>query len=117
MQITFWGTEYFKNIFDKEVPFGTKLKYPIVRQISFTEQQEYEEQVGYADFALYAILGVFLLLALCGGHLLSTWMFLNSMQLLFHVPLIKTDLPAHAHFFMVEYLKKLRLSFVWTEEL
>ena len=31
LQITFFGTEYFKNIFDKEVPFGFELDYPIVR--------------------------------------------------------------------------------------
>ena len=52
---------------------------------------------------------------MCGGPLLPTWMFLNSMQLIFHVPLIKSDMPAHTHFFMIEYLNVLRLHFDWTE--
>lgn len=64
-----------------------------------------------------AVMVVFLLVICCAGPLLPTWMFLNSMQLIFHVPLIKSDLPAHAHFFMVDYLTKLRLHFDWTNEL
>ena len=58
---------------------------------------------------------IFFFLIMCGGPLLPTWMFLNSMQLIFHVPLIKSDMPAHTHFFMIEYLSVLRLHFDWTE--
>ena len=58
-----------------------------------------------------------LLVAFCGGRLLPTWMFLNSMQLIVHVILIKTDMPSHAHSFMQNFLDKLRLKFDWTDEM
>ena len=32
--VTFWGTEYFKSINNKEVRYGTTISYPIFRQIS-----------------------------------------------------------------------------------
>ena len=66
---------------------------------------------------IYVIISISLLVAVIGGRLLPTWMFINSMQLVFHVSLIKTDLPAQAHFFILDFLNTLRLHFSWTEEL
>lgn len=87
-----------------------------MRQIDVSTYKSIESTETIANTALIAVMIVFLLVICCAGPLLPTWMFLNSMQLIFHVPLIKSDLPAHAHFFMVEYLKKLRLHFDWTNE-
>ena len=115
LQITFFGTEHFKNIFDKEVPFGFELDYPIVRQINVDDAKTVDTATSVAQIALVAVLVIFFFLIMCGGPLLPTWMFLNSMQLIFHVPLIKSDMPAHTHFFMIEYLNVLRLHFDWTE--
>lgn len=44
-------------------------------------------------------------------------MCINSIQLIVHLPLIGTDLPAHAHYFLIEYLDWLRLDLSWTREL
>ena len=64
------------------------------------------------------IMAFFFFLILCAmGPLLPTWMFLNSMQLIFHAPLIKSDMPSHAFYFMIEYLYKLRLHFEWAKQL
>ena len=39
------------------------------------------------------------------------------MQLILHVILIKTDMPSHAHYFMLNFLDKLRLKFDWTDQM
>ena len=44
-----------------------------------------------------------------GGRLLPTWMFINSMQLVTHSPLLTTFMPANMHVFFVDYLGWLRL--------
>ena len=33
IEVTFWGTQYFKSIYDVEVPIGTTLRQPILRLI------------------------------------------------------------------------------------
>jgi len=32
-QLTFWGTKYFKDQEEREVPFGTQIKWRVFRQI------------------------------------------------------------------------------------
>ena len=117
LQITFWGTKQFTNVLGFEVPFGKKIQYPIVRQISTEKKEQIEMPLEATEIATLTILCIILLILLCAGPLLPAWMFLNSMQLLLHVPLIKSDMPAHAHFLMVDLLQKLRLHFLWTKEI
>ena len=45
-----------------------------------------------------------------GGHLLPTWMFLNSLQLVSHVPMLDANMPANLHYFLAEYLSLVQLS-------
>lgn len=45
-----------------------------------------------------------------GGRLLPTWMFINSMQLIAHTPLLQTNMPANLHMFLQRYLDLLRLN-------
>ena len=45
-----------------------------------------------------------------GGRLLPTWMFLNSMQLIVHLPLLPTFMPANLHVFLTHYLSYVRLN-------
>jgi len=52
-----------------------------------------------------------LLIVLSCGSLLPFWMFINSMQLIAHVPLINSNLPGNSHFFLLENLKIFRLHF------
>ena len=61
-------------------------------------------------------MNLFFIFAFCGGPLLPTWMFLNSLHLIFHLVLINSDIPAIVHYFMTKYLSTLRLHFMKTEE-
>lgn len=56
-----------------------------------------------------ALACLFALLAAMYGPLLSFWMFINSLQLILHLPLINVYLPATANFFMLRYLLLFRL--------
>ena len=51
-----------------------------------------------------------LLLLGLSGHLLPTWMFLNSLQLIVHAPMLATNMPANLHHFLVDYLSLIRLD-------
>lgn len=71
-----------------------------------------------------AIAPVFAMLIM-GGPLTTVWMFLNSMHLILHTPLIDSSMPANAHYFFKDYLSLIRLSFgpinkyleIWQEEI
>lgn len=52
-----------------------------------------------------------LVLALFQGSLVSTWMLVNTLQLIAHLPLIATKLPANAHFFLLNLLSVVRFGF------
>ena len=56
-----------------------------------------------------ALMGVMLLVGM-GGSLLPTFMFLNSMQLIVHTPLLATNMPGNLHMFLLKYLDMLRLK-------
>ena len=45
------------------------------------------------------------------GSLMTTWLCINSVQLLSHVPLISSSLPANAHYFFLNLLSIMRLNF------
>ena len=51
---------------------------------------------------------VFLLPLVTAGSLLPTWMFINSLQIIAHMTLIKTLMPANVHYFLRKYLDLLR---------
>ena len=46
------------------------------------------------------------------GSLLPTWMFINSLQIIAHMVLLKTLMPGPAHYFLTKYLNWLR----WYDE-
>ena len=52
-----------------------------------------------------------LVLSIFQGSLVSTWMLVNTLQLIAHLPLIATKLPANAHYFLLNLLSVVRLSF------
>ena len=55
------------------------------------------------------LMGVMLFAGL-SGRLLPTFMFLNSMQLIVHTPLLATYMPGNLHLFFLKYLDMLRLK-------
>ena len=44
-----------------------------------------------------------------GARLLPTWMFLNSMQLIAHTPLLNTYMPSNLHYFLIKFLNLVRI--------
>mmetsp|Transcript_18024 Transcript_18024/g.22571 ORF Transcript_18024/g.22571 Transcript_18024/m.22571 type:complete len:275 (-) Transcript_18024:1061-1885(-) len=50
------------------------------------------------------------ILAFFRGSLLSTWLSINTVQLVVHVPMIASSLPANAHYFMLNLLSIVRMS-------
>ena len=64
------------------------------------------------DFSYYvqlAILFCFLPIFLLGKSL-AIWMFLNTLQLVAHLPLLNTVMPANLHQFLRKYLDMVRLN-------
>ena len=55
------------------------------------------------------LMGVMIFAGL-GGRLLPTFMFLNSIQLIVHTPLLATYMPGNLHLFFLKYLDMLRLK-------
>lgn len=45
------------------------------------------------------------------GSLMTTWLCINTVQLLAHVPLIQAKLPANAHYFFLNLMCMVRLNF------
>ena len=89
--------------------FGTEVQWRVYRQIS---PQEHQFIIEGFDF-IYVLMLVLLLslLPICLlGNSLSTWMFLNTLQLIAHMPLLNTLMPANLHLFLAKYLDFVRLS-------
>ena len=50
--------------------------------------------------------------SITAGSLLPTWMFINSLQIIAHMVLLKTLMPGNVHYFLTKYLNWLR----WYDE-
>jgi hypothetical protein len=112
MVIRFWGTEFFKNKDGVEIPFGVEVTWDVIRQIAEEDKESVDSALTFSH-ALYILICLFIfLLVLTCGPLLPVWMFINSMQLIVHVPLIAIQLPGNAHYFLLENLKIFKLDFV-----
>ena len=93
------------------MPFGAEVKWDVIRQMPQYEIEDVETALSISHLLLIFI-GVFtLLLVLSCGPLLPVWMFINSMQLIVHVPLIRAKLPGNSHFFLLDHLNILRMHF------
>jgi hypothetical protein len=92
------------------VNFGDKLDWklpPLVAKDTATRT----EYIGNLWLSLICIgLAASLFLAIFQGSLISTWMFINSMQLIAHVPLISSKLPANAHYFFLNFIGLVRFN-------
>ena len=107
LSVTFWGVEYFKSKQKKEVLFGTTLYWPLLRQVTKDESREVDQIFNI--LRLDAILtAVFILPVITAGSLLPTWMFINSAQIIAHMPLLKTMMPGNVNYFLNKFLDWLR---------
>ena len=69
------------------------------------------DSIQYSISSLFLI-SLFLMLGFVGlGHkVLAFWMFVNSIQLVLHVPLLAIPIPANMHYFLAQYLDIARLQ-------
>ena len=49
-------------------------------------------------------------LAIFKGPLVMTWVFINSLQLIAHLPLVADRLPANVNFVLIKFLSLVRLN-------
>ena len=55
---------------------------------------------------------ILILPVITAGSLLPAWMFINSLQIIAHMVLLKTLMPGNVHYFLTKYLNWLR----WYDE-
>ena len=82
--------------------YGTTLYWPITRQIN-PEDSEY---IGWlAEYMRpWVTLAIILVLPVATvGSLLPTWIFLNSLEIISHMILLKTMMPGNAHYFLKKW--------------
>ena len=108
--VTFWGVEFFKSFKGIEVEFGTKLRWKVLRQMRAEDARAIDVFENVINSILMTGLLPMLFLIGLGGQLLPTWMFLNSLQLITHLPMIDAHKPANLHYFLVNYLSLIRLN-------
>ena len=82
--------------------YGTTLYWPLVRQIA---QEDMEFIRWFADALLVLVLVCFAFAApvVNAGSLLPTWVFVNSLQIISHMVLLKSIMPAPAQFFLKKW--------------
>ena len=111
LSVTFWGVDYFKSYQNREVKFGTTLYHPIFRQVSASEKETIDQLHSVVDFIFISTM-LMVLPVIMAGSLLPTWMFINSLQIIAHMVLLKTLMPGTSHYFLLKLLNWLR----WYDE-
>ena len=81
-----------------------------MRQLRAKDAQQIDSVSDMVNTMLVTGFAPMLFLVGLGGQLLPTWMFLNSLQLITHVPMIDAHVPATLHYFLVNYLTMIRLD-------
>ena len=66
---------------------------------------------------MWLIFVIFVLTIFLAGSQLPFWMFFNSLQLLVHIVLIKTNIPAQANFVLNSLLDYTRLQYSMTNDI
>ena len=110
ISVRFWGVDFFKSFKGVEVEMGHEVMWKISRQISDEVAESIESVQSVVNtITASALMLIFLFVGL-GGRLLPTWMFINSISLIVHTPLLAIDMPANLHYFFLKYLDILRLN-------
>lgn len=89
--MTFWDTKLFKDKEGEAVPFGAEARWELMRQIKYSETDDVDSTLIFSHILIGLIGFFFLMLILSCGPLLPVWMFINSLQLIVHVPLIASN--------------------------
>ena len=81
-----------------------------MRQVSASDAELIDHMESFVNVLLFLAFVPLLLFVGFGGRLLPTWMFLNSLQLFVHLPLLETYLPANLSSMLAYYLGYIRLN-------
>lgn len=86
----------------KEVLYGTTLYWPLVRQMNMEDMDFIR---WFADFLKWPVIVSFILIlpVITAGSLLPTWVFINSLQIISHMILLRSIMPAPAHYFLKQW--------------
>jgi len=92
------------------VNFGEKLDWKLPPLVNKSTSAQIES-IGNLWLSLICIgVAVSFFLAIFQGSLVTTWMFINSLQLITHVPLISEKLPANANYFFLNFASVARFN-------
>lgn len=94
----------------KGINFGETVSFslkPLVKQ-SKVDAIETLANLWLALILIATVISI--TLAVFQGSLVSTWMLINTLQLIAHVPLIANRLPSNAHYFLLNFLSVVRLN-------
>ena len=95
----------------KHVPWGEKAETKMPALLEFQETKMLDALSNLVVGLICLVVGISMLVAAFRGSLVSTWIFINTLQLIAHVPLVATKLPANAHYFLLNLLSFVRLNF------
>ena len=87
------------------MPFGAEVSWEIIRQMQGDEMISVSSALSFSHTMFFITAIFILLIVLTCGPLLPVWMFINSMQLIAHVPLFNIRLPGNAHSFLLKHLE------------
>jgi hypothetical protein len=106
LSVTFWGSEFFKDVNDQEVKYGTAISTKIFRQINPAEAARIDEHIPLgANSVVLAVVCICII-----GAQLPTWMFINSLSLIVHTALLNSMMPPNVWYVFIKYLNLVRLN-------
>ena len=113
LEVTFWGSDYFVSQAGVRVATGSKLNHHIVPQVPPRQGEQIEYWGRDVDtFVKIYLLFVLMCNLIVSGEILSVWMFVNTLQLIFHFPLINQQMPGNASYFCRKLLDLARFNWV-----
>lgn len=114
LQITFNGAPgQFKSAGGKQINFGQQVSWQLPPLINKGSASNLEALSAFWVVLICVLLSISLLLALFQGSLVASWMLINTLQLIAHMPLLSDKLPANANYFFLNFLSILRLNLDW----
>ena len=106
------GAGQLKSASGKQVQFGETLQKALSMPFTVSEKKSTSME-ALANFWIVLIslaLALSFVLSFFHGSLVTTWMLINTLQLIAHLPLLTTTLPANAHYFLLNLLSVVRMN-------
>ena len=112
--MVFWGTELFQALDDNgRVRLGTTLRWPILNGIiSQEEAKVIKTHKTWLRWVLIILLFVMVPFFSFSTSILPTWLFLNTLQLVAHLPLLYAKMPPIINYFLLELLSFVKMDWL-----